>query len=283
MKTRVITGIIMVIAMVAVLILSTTLVFPITLAVLSVIAMKEVFSVHSLSKNAYLTVPCYVAAAAMPPIAYFVRVIKGAPESEFIMILAATVVLLMMYVLGVSVFAKGKIAYSTFASAFVMVTYILVSFSAICVLRFIVDDVIGLFCLGLVIIGAWVSDVFAYFTGVLFGKHKLIPEVSPKKTIEGSVGAIVFTTVATVLLGILATAFTGVKSNILVLALSGPVLSVAGQIGDLFASIVKREHGVKDYGDILPGHGGIMDRFDSILATSVVTLVITLLFAPFSW
>jgi phosphatidate cytidylyltransferase len=282
-KTRVITGLVIIVAMVAVLFLSTTPVFPITLAVLSVIAIKEVFSVHSLGKNAYLTVPCYVAAAAMPPVAYFLRVIRAESETGFIMILAAVIVVLMMYVLGVSVFAKGKIPYSTFASAFVMVAYIMVSFSAICLIRFIIDDTIGLFCLGLVLIGAWVSDVFAYFTGVLFGKHKLIPEVSPKKTVEGSIGAIVFTTIATVLLGLIGSAITGVKANYLVLALSGPVLSVAGQIGDLFASIVKREHGVKDYGNLLPGHGGIMDRFDSILATSITTLVITLLFTPFSW
>ena len=283
MKTRVITGIFIIIAMIAVLLLSTTPVYPITLALLSVVAMKEVFSVHSLSKNAYLTIPCYVVGALMPPVAYFLRVVKSTVETEFIMILAAAIVVLMMYVLGVSVFAKGRIPYSTFASAFVMVAYILVSFNAICLIRFIEDDTIGLFCLGLVLIGAWISDVFAYFTGVLFGKHKLIPEVSPKKTVEGSIGAIVFTTIATVLLGLIGSAITGIKVNYLVLALAGPVLSVAGQIGDLFASIVKREHGVKDYGDILPGHGGIMDRFDSILATSVVTLVITLLFTPFSW
>lgn len=283
MKTRVITGLIIVVAMVAVLLLSTTPVFPITLALLAVIAMKEVFTVHSLEKTAYLTVPCYVAAALVPPVSYFLRVVKGDSELGSIMILAGVLVVLMMYVFGASVFAKGKIPYSTFASAFIMVAYILVSFNAILLIRFIVDDTIGLLCLGLILIGAWVSDVFAYFTGVLFGKHKLIPEVSPKKTVEGSIGAIVFTTLATVLLGIIASAITGVCANYLVLALSGPVLSVAGQIGDLFASIVKREHGVKDYGNLLPGHGGIMDRFDSILATSIVTLVITLLFTPFSW
>ena len=283
MKTRVITGLIIILAMTAVLLLSTTPVFPITLAVLAVIAIKEVLSVHSLQKNLALAIPSYTVAAVMPVLAYAMRVVLGKPETSFIIILAAALFVLMMYMLGVAVFAKGKTPYSVFASAFVMVMYIIASFSAICILRYIVDDTIGLFCLGLVLVGAWISDVFAYFTGVLFGKHKLIPEVSPKKTVEGSVGAIVFTTVATVLLGVIGSAVTGIKSNYLVLAISGLVLSVAGQLGDLFASLVKREYGVKDYGNLLPGHGGIMDRFDSILATSAVTLVITLLFTPFSW
>ena len=106
--------------------------------------------------------------------------------------------------------------------------------------------------------------------------------VSPKKTVEGSVGAIVFTTVTMLLYGWIVSMCSDIKPSYLVLGLSAPVLSVVGQIGDLFASLVKRERGVKDYGKLLPGHGGIMDRFDSILTVSGATMVITMLFTPFS-
>ncbi len=268
--------------MIAVLLLSTTLVYPIVLAALAVIAVFEVLRVYDLQKKLTLAIPAYVIAAAMPPVAYFLRVIKGQDETDFIITLALVLLIFMVYTFGVAVFSKGKIPYTTLAGAFLFIMYIVCGFSAVCIIRYIVNDTVGLFCLGLILIGAWISDVFAYFTGVLFGKHKLIPEVSPKKTVEGSIGAIVFTTLALVLYGFIANKTTGVTPNYLVLAISGPVLSVVGQIGDLFASVVKRERGIKDYGTLLPGHGGIMDRFDSILATSVASMVISLLFTPFS-
>ena len=134
----------------------------------------------------------------------------------------------------------------------------------------------------MVFIGAWVSDIFAYFTGRFFGKHKLIPEISPKKTVEGAVGAIVCTMLFMVLYGWIVSLCTELSVNYLVLLIAGPVLSVVGQIGDLIASLVKRERGVKDYGTLLPGHGGIMDRFDSILTVSGAAMIIVLLFAPFT-
>ena len=95
-------------------------------------------------------------------------------------------------------------------------------------------------------------------------------------------GAVVFTTLAFVLYGFLVSAFTDLTPNYAVLAPSGAILSIVGQIGDLIASLIKREKGIKDYGKLLPGHGGIMDRFDSILLVSGFTMIIVLLFTPFS-
>lgn len=124
------------------------------------------------------------------------------------------------------------------------------------------DD--GLFLMILALCGAWIADTGAYFTGVALGRHKLCPEISPKKTIEGFIGGIVTT-------GIVYAAAVSVYSggfNILTAVLTfviGGICAVIGTLGDLSASMVKRQIGFKDYGRIMPGHGGLMDRFDSIL------------------
>lgn len=122
----------------------------------------------------------------------------------------------------------------------------------------------GLFLLIMGLCGAWIADTGAYFTGVAFGKHKLCPEISPKKTIEGFVGGIVTTGI------VYAVAFSVYNkevsvSHILVPFIMGAVCAVIGTVGDLSASMVKRQIGFKDYGKIMPGHGGLMDRFDSVL------------------
>ncbi|MBR6623735.1 MAG: phosphatidate cytidylyltransferase [Ruminococcus sp.] len=122
----------------------------------------------------------------------------------------------------------------------------------------------GLFLLIMGLCGAWIADTGAYFTGVAFGKHKLCPEISPKKTIEGFIGGITTTGI------VYAVAFSVYSGqfeivNALLTFVLGAVCAVIGTIGDLSASMVKRQIGFKDYGKIMPGHGGLMDRFDSVL------------------
>ncbi len=115
----------------------------------------------------------------------------------------------------------------------------------------------------LIFIIAWSTDTFAYFAGLLFGKHKLAPIISPKKTIEGAIGGIVGCAVSTF---IFSTIFIPEMANISILF--GIVGSMISQMGDLNASMIKRSNGIKDFGHIIPGHGGILDRFDSILFTA---------------
>ena len=158
--------------------------------------------------------------------------------------------------------------------------YVVAAFSSLSVVRLIEN--VGIYCLGLVLVTAWITDTFAYVVGSLIGKHKLIPEISPKKTVEGSIGGIVFSMIGTMLYGLLISLFTDITPNYIVLAIAGLILSVISQVGDLIASLIKREHNVKDYGSILPGHGGIMDRFDSILSVSTATMIISLIFTPFT-
>jgi len=119
---------------------------------------------------------------------------------------------------------------------------------------------------------AWISDTGAYFVGTFFGKRKLAPKVSPKKTIEGTIGGIVISTGLILLLGILFEFLLGmfgrpVNIDIVMLGIFLPFFSLIGMLGDLSASAIKREYGIKDFGAVMPGHGGVMDRFDSVLFT----------------
>lgn len=124
----------------------------------------------------------------------------------------------------------------------------------------------SIYYIWLVFISAWGSDTCAYVTGMLIGKHKMPGTLSPKKTIEGCVGGVLGAAIIGFIYGMV---LSGIKTAIIfaVLCMAGSVVS---QIGDLAASAVKRNCGIKDYGKIIPGHGGIMDRFDSLLFVAPV-------------
>ena len=135
------------------------------------------------------------------------------------------------------------------------------------------------FMLFLPFIIAWLSDTGAYFTGYFLGKHKLCPKMSPKKTVEGAIGGVVFAGIATfVYLGFVYGNFTAGFSWMAILI--GSIGSVVSQVGDLAASCIKRDFDKKDYGSLLPGHGGLMDRFDSVLFSAPYVLLIVTYF-PF--
>ncbi len=116
---------------------------------------------------------------------------------------------------------------------------------------------------------AFISDSGAYFVGIFLGKHKLCPLLSPKKTIEGSAGGFVFTIIAMIVFGIVLKAL-DFEVNLLVMAVYGLFGSAACQLGDLSFSAIKRLYNVKDYGSLIPGHGGMLDRFDSMFWTAVM-------------
>ena len=111
------------------------------------------------------------------------------------------------------------------------------------------------------------TDTFAYFTGRLIGKHKMCPSVSPNKTWEGFIGGLVFGTIISVVFYVCAFDFTG---SVFLLVLVSMLLSVVGQLGDLVFSSIKRHYKIKDYGNIMPGHGGVLDRLDSLLFVILV-------------
>lgn len=183
---------------------------------------------------------------------------------------AATIVLLLYTVLlgTLTVVQHERIRVQQVAYAVFLTLLSSLSLSSIAYLRRLPQH--GLMLTILVLLVPWVSDTGAYFTGTFFGKHKLCPKISPKKTVEGLIGGILLAVIVEVAAAGVYSAFQpeGAKLNlwlITAMALIGAPLSV---FGDLFASLIKRQCGIKDYGNLFPGHGGVMDRFDSFLFVS---------------
>jgi len=117
----------------------------------------------------------------------------------------------------------------------------------------------------LVFITAFGTDTFAYFSGYFFGKRKLCPTISPKKTVEGAIGGVIGTIILSLGFGYLF-----LKEHLFAVLLIGLIGSIFSMAGDLTASLIKRKVGIKDFGNIMPGHGGVLDRFDSIIFTAPV-------------
>lgn len=166
-----------------------------------------------------------------------------------------------------TLFMHGKIDYTKVFSTGFGTFYISLFMGTLLCLR---AD-FGVFGVLLSFVCAWLTDTGAYFTGKFLGKHKLIPHVSPKKTVEGAIGGVVFAAVAAVIyLSIAKKCGMEYSENIsyLAIAILGLVTSVLSQLGDLIASAIKRDCNVKDFGNLLPGHGGLLDRFDSVLFIS---------------
>lgn len=127
----------------------------------------------------------------------------------------------------------------------------------------------GMLLVWLVFLGSWGSDTFAYCTGMLFGKHKAFPKLSPKKSVEGCIGGAVGAAILAVVYAIIVNQmYSDISVFIPGFALLGFLASVVSQIGDLAASAMKRNFGIKDYGKLIPGHGGVLDRFDSVIFTA---------------
>lgn len=134
----------------------------------------------------------------------------------------------------------------------------------------------GLFLILFAMFCAWITDVGAYFAGSFLGKHKLCPNISPKKTVEGAIGGVLLCVISTVVLYAVFTTyiFEEKSNNYLSVVLMSLFLSVLSMCGDLTASVIKRNFGIKDFGKLIPGHGGIMDRFDSLIFVLVALYAI---------
>lgn len=260
MLTRILTACVLIPLLVLILFFSGTLAYPIAWAILAGVAVYEMFRAFGRGRDLLLSIPAYILSVGLPFGFYFTSV--GAK------ILLAAILVYLLFVVSVTVFRRGTFPFSEAASVCTAVVYIAVGFAALSAIRY--DIPFGAYLCLLAFIGPWVTDTFAYFTGRFFGRHKLIPEVSPKKTVEGSVGGTVFCIVGYIVFGLVMQFSYGFTVNYPMLGVAGLLVAVISQIGDLIASLIKREHGIKDYGKIFPGHGGVMDRFDSVLTTSVM-------------
>lgn len=180
----------------------------------------------------------------------------------FAFALTAYIVLL----ITISIFRHKTISFTDIAT--VLFATIYVGFFTSFIARIRALDENGLYYLFLIFICAWMTDTGAYFSGRFFGKHKLAPSISPKKTVEGSVGGIICAMLGCIVLGLVAAYINEASPNYWLLALVGLIGSCLAQLGDLIASLIKRTCGVKDFGNIMPGHGGALDRFDSVIMVS---------------
>lgn len=272
MKQRIITAVVAFFVLLPVLIFSDTFIFPLGLAVCAVLSVWEIFACVGL-KNAWLfTAPMYVLGAAFP---FLIRYLPDRDLLAPIAICAAVVWTL--YAFTVLIFSHGKYPLEAVFVASFSLFYIFIGFNAI---LFIHDcEPGGKYLYYICFLGAWITDIFAYFCGRAFGKHKLIPDVSPKKTVEGSIGGTVFCILVMVIFGFVVEKLVPeISANLLIFAIAGILIAVVSQIGDLSMSVIKRKYGVKDYGFIFPGHGGVLDRFDSVIAVSALLMVFSLFF-----
>ena len=275
MKTRVITGIgIILVAIVLVALASFTPIYCIGIAVLAVIATFELLRVFGVYKEWHISAPAYVLSASLPLSAYFV----GEERVKFILIMGSILFSFLVYLLGVAVFSHKRIKFVLVAAVYMAILYVIVSFTSRSLIMYVTK---GIYYLGIIIISSWVCDSGAYFIGCRFGKHKLIPDVSPNKSIEGAIGGLAVSVLVNLLYGHIVKICGGAEVNYFALAILGVVLSVVAMIGDLIASLIKREYGIKDYSNILPGHGGIVDRFDSVFPIATFLLMVSAVWPPF--
>ena len=189
------------------------------------------------------------------------------PEGELMAVAVGTLLIMAVYVFG---FPKYKV--NEIFCAVAGLAYVVVLMSFIYKVRMLND---GLYIIPLIFICAWGNDTCAYCVGMLIGKHKMFPRLSPKKSVEGFVGGIA----GAVILGLIYGRIFGAH----LISLSVPMRDCAiiagvgaliAVVGDLAASAIKRDTGIKDYGRLIPGHGGILDRFDSILFTAPVVYIL---------
>ncbi len=208
---------------------------------------------------------CYAAA-----IGYFLLISLGYEEAIRPSVLCFVLVLLVTFVIG-----YPRFQFTEVLAAFFGIFY--VAMMLCCIYRIRGLDS-GVYLVWMVFLGAWGSDTCAYCVGKLMGKHKAFPVLSPKKSVEGCVGGVLG---AALLAWVFALIFqdklTAVGNPLIALPIIGACASILSQFGDLAASGIKRQHKIKDYGTLIPGHGGVLDRFDSVIVTApaVYLLLVT--------
>ena len=251
-KTRLISGILLVIAALLTIISGGYVLF-FTLVCISLIGMQELYKamgVHGESTG-LLEIIGYLGA-----ILYYVSLLLGFESYGLMTVLVSLILIMFVYV-----FTYPKYNAHQIMSAFFGVVYVAVMLSCILLTRNLPD---GKFIVWLIFLCSWGCDTCAYCVGMLIGKHKMAPVLSPKKSVEGGIGGVV----GAGLLGVIyAAAIQGPMVEYAVICGIGALISM---VGDLAASAIKRNQGIKDYGKLIPGHGGILDRFDSVIFTAPV-------------
>lgn len=241
------------------------------LFLLGAVAYRELCSVMGVRGKERLN---WLEAIGYPGAALYYGLLLGSGGREGLMFQGAFLLCIFgfMIYLAVYVFSFPRFRAEQVMSAFAAFLYGPVMLSFIYLTR---SSEQGIYKVWMIFIASWVCDTCAYFAGVTLGRHKLAPVLSPKKSIEGAVGG----TIGSALVGglfawVLLQAGAPVSASPVSFAVMGAVGAVISQIGDLAASAIKRNHGIKDYGNCIPGHGGVMDRFDSVIYTAPMVFLL---------
>ena len=279
MKTRIITAVVGIVVLIGVLFTFDTLIFNLVITAITLIALHEIYAALGFEKQGWPLLGVLVP--------YTFLVMLSSYELCRRLVMPASFYAIYLVVRNGTISYQKASGLAMFSGIVIFCFYSFIRLKELLPVEEYGYDAV--FFILLILCFAWGGDTCAYFAGRAFGKHKLCPVVSPKKTVEGAIGGVlgtmVFGVIITLVYSVAANrmeAFT--RSNIgvsmyVIIALLGCVAAVLGIYGDLFASVVKRQCGIKDYGTIFPGHGGILDRFDSVMFIApFVTMVITAVF-----
>lgn len=255
-KTRLLSGIVLVALSIALIVCGGDVLLLSTLAI-SLIGMFELYRVFKIEKSVVAIIG-YLAAIAL----------YGNIRFNFLKESVALVMIFMILLMFAYVFTYPKYNANQISVAFFGMFYVAAMLSYVYRIRTLKN---GLYLAFLVFLCSWGCDTCAYCFGKLFGKHKMSPKLSPKKSIEGAIGGILGSALLTALyLWIFSKKMNMMPVEILVLSIIAAVAAFISMIGDLTASAIKRNYEIKDYGKLIPGHGGIMDRFDSMIITAPI-------------
>ena len=285
MKQRVLTAIVLLCVLAIVVWQINTPIFVAVIAFLSAVASNEIMKCAKVSNKFILiagtafsaVVPFFASEKVLMPFVEaqtWGKIITAVPQVVYI--IALVLVMLLAMLKGYSHTKFEDVAISVFAS--VLVPY---GFSIFVRLRDMFEnEQFGIYLIFFALICALGTDVGAQLGGMAFGKHKMSPNISPKKTIEGSICGVIFSIILNVVAVLLYNVFADAKietAKIIILLVCALPISVMGMMGDLSASVLKRNFGIKDFGKIFPGHGGVMDRFDSTLFTLPLVYVLAMI------
>lgn len=272
MTRRIITALVGIALLIPFIIFSNTWPILVFTTLVSTIAVWEIVSCVGHSKRWSVLIPSFLTSVAVQVLTRILSV--DAYLTTVLLIYLGFSVLIMTE----AVFSKGSFKLYEATQIGMMIIYQSFGFAALVLLRDMTD---GMYLFLLAFLIPWVCDAAAYFVGVFFGKHKMIPDVSPKKTVEGAIGGIVGVVISAVVFGLIMQFGFGRTPNYFMLVAISLVGGFVSQWGDLIASLLKREYSIKDYGKLFPGHGGIMDRFDSIISVSIFVYIVCRAFAAY--
>ncbi|MGN1013278.1 MAG: phosphatidate cytidylyltransferase [Clostridia bacterium] len=260
---RITTGFVFMVVVIAVLVINNSIVDSLFVTLLSILGIYEYNRCFKAKGHHPVSIIGYLSCLIIP-------LIGNISSQEILRIILVALPILMVAMFAYIVIKQLKVTIIDVAITFFSILYVPFMFSFIKLL-FIQPH--GRILVIIAFVCATATDTFAYEIGSRFGKHKLSPVVSPKKSIEGSTAGIIAAMITTGVTCYIANTYFGTEFNIILMIFMGAIFSVVGQIGDLAASSIKRYCEQKDFSHLLPGHGGILDRFDSIMFISPILYV----------